>query len=660
MNAHALATDARHMLGDFALRATILLVFAQASAFLLKRRSAAVRHLVWACVLCSLIALPFLDSLTASARRTKSLTRFRRHSMLLPQVPSGTSSQPTERDISTPRIDLWGVAFGKHAHQSTSKYSAATNVLSAVYLVVVALLLTRKTCSWIRTFAMIRDSTGDADCPEIRALFLASIRDTGLNRTPKLSFSAEAAALPSTAGWWRPTVLLPEEARQWSHERLHAVFLHELAHIRRGDWIVQQIACIACCLLWFHPLAWMGFRALRMEAERAADDEVLRSGMRATTYTGELMALIQFLQTPKPLNLSIINPMKSSVLMAQASTVSLRIQALLDRAQNRNPIGAKHLAVMASLLLGSVFPLSVLHLQAAEAPSSHVSTPMPFVGNTNQSLKADRSTPEAALATFVAAINASDLAQAAACIRGGDPAKVKENSALEVIKEAQPHIQLGEVLSKVNGNTALVIVADGKVYYRTAGEGRPAEERALKDEHVNLILDGTDWKIAGPNLEQISGDKEPEILSSMAALFVASSETLVRLAQVATTKIIQNQMRQIALAAIIFANGHQNKWQFRAVDAKKALQPYLGEFDVFTPPAGSGVGYVFNQELENKDISSVSVPSETVLLYEAVAGPDQPGAVRQPAFKHNNRANVAFVDGHVAALTADEFAKVRW
>ena len=56
--------------------------------------------------------------------------------------------------------------------------------------------------------------------------------------------------------------MLPATARQWSDEQLRSVLLHELAHIKRRDTVVQLLAQIACALHWFNPLVW--FAAWRL------------------------------------------------------------------------------------------------------------------------------------------------------------------------------------------------------------------------------------------------------------------------------------------------------------------------------------------------------------------------------------------------------------
>jgi beta-lactamase regulating signal transducer with metallopeptidase domain len=85
---------------------------------------------------------------------------------------------------------------------------------------------------------------------------------------------------PITWGLFRPVILLPFNALFWPRERLQAVLLHETAHIARRDSISQMLSMIACALYWPNPLVWMASRALRNEAEIAADDAVIASGMR--------------------------------------------------------------------------------------------------------------------------------------------------------------------------------------------------------------------------------------------------------------------------------------------------------------------------------------------------------------------------------------------
>jgi TonB family protein len=112
----------------------------------------------------------------------------------------------------------------------------------------------------------------------------------GMRRAPRL-MSMSGNVMPLAFGLVRPTILLPDECRQWSEARKRIVLLHELTHIRRRDGLWQLFANLTAAAWWFQPLAWLMCWRLRQESEHACDAQVLAAGVRPSDYATELVEI---------------------------------------------------------------------------------------------------------------------------------------------------------------------------------------------------------------------------------------------------------------------------------------------------------------------------------------------------------------------------------
>lgn len=78
---------------------------------------------------------------------------------------------------------------------------------------------------------------------------------------------------PVTAGWWRPLVVLPAAiVARMPAELVEALIAHELAHVRRHDYLVNLLQGAVETLLFYHPVVWWLSRRIRIERELVADD----------------------------------------------------------------------------------------------------------------------------------------------------------------------------------------------------------------------------------------------------------------------------------------------------------------------------------------------------------------------------------------------------
>ena len=79
--------------------------------------------------------------------------------------------------------------------------------------------------------------------------------------------------VPTTVGWLRPVVLLPASALTGlTPQQLELILAHELAHIRRHDYLVNLFQVAVETLLFYHPAVWWVSRQIRIEREHACDD----------------------------------------------------------------------------------------------------------------------------------------------------------------------------------------------------------------------------------------------------------------------------------------------------------------------------------------------------------------------------------------------------
>jgi beta-lactamase regulating signal transducer with metallopeptidase domain len=147
---------------------------------------------------------------------------------------------------------------------------------------------------------------------------------------------------PVVIGVLRPLVLLPNSSQEWNDERMLAVLLHELSHVRRHDGLALLIAQLACALYWFHPLAWIARNRLRRECELAADEAVIAAGLRPSSYAQHLLEIARGTV-----------PIAGIAMAARPSELARRVQVLIGRECLPSPFKRTHAAllVVASMIV---------------------------------------------------------------------------------------------------------------------------------------------------------------------------------------------------------------------------------------------------------------------------------------------------------------------
>jgi hypothetical protein len=138
--------------------------------------------------------------------------------------------------------------------------------------------------------------------------------------------------------------------------------MHELEHVRRCDVVVRSLARAVCAVYWFHPLVWIMWRGMTLEAERSCDDTVI-ARWEATGYADQLVGLARH----------HLAAAKSPVLaMANRSDLAIRVKAMLDSGQRRGRAGVSAAAVGwigAAVLILTMSPIRLVsEVQSAPSP----------------------------------------------------------------------------------------------------------------------------------------------------------------------------------------------------------------------------------------------------------------------------------------------------
>src|SRR6266487_210532 len=360
------------LLADAFVKATVLLLLAAGGTLLLRRGPASLRHLVWTLACGGVLALPLASALLPNWR----LAGWPRLDV---PVAFDLNQTSTARDViatSTPKTAPSAAARVVRAPDSDPsettdagpvRWRITTNWtvwavpvwLSGVAAVLILLAVGLARIAWLdRTTTRVRDE---------RWLLLVEdlSLELGLTRHVRL-LQSKGPAMPMTWGIRRPTILLPAEADSWNAERRRDVLLHELAHVKRHDFLTQLVARIACAVYWFHPLVWLAATRLREERERACDDHVLRAGATPSAYATHLLDIARGLRAARATSLA-------SVAMARPAQLATRLIDVLDTRRSRDTLSARSAVPAWIAAIAVVVPL------AAAAP--RIAEPAPFGAN---------------------------------------------------------------------------------------------------------------------------------------------------------------------------------------------------------------------------------------------------------------------------------------
>ena len=326
------------LLAALTIKVSAILLLALIGTLCLRKSSAAARRWVLAVGVVSAVAAPALHVLPIPPVR------------VAPVEPLVFDALPLRPDVPFTEPAVAAVASDDIVGRLAVTIWLVGAVVSAGVLLVGLARL-----RWLRaSSSRVKDGPWHRLCADLAG-------SCGLGRGVDLLLGPRPG-LVATWGWRRPVVMLPVSASEWPAERMHVVLLHELAHVRRGDWVLQMSAEALRCVWWFNPLAWAVRARLRRESEHAADDLVLARGVPAATCAGHLVELVKEVRKHRRTWLP-------APAMARPSHLERRLSAMLNPRTNRRSMtrlarfGSLGVLVSASIVVAAlhVGPVSASH-----------------------------------------------------------------------------------------------------------------------------------------------------------------------------------------------------------------------------------------------------------------------------------------------------------
>jgi len=291
-------------------------------------------HLLWVLVLVKIVTPPLmtfpisLDRFDKEVRNEVDNTPVVEASDFLADVAlEEKASFAIPEIIAHPTTELPASSWNS---KLASGFRATKTWFVSIWILVCGVLFLRSIIRVTRFHKLLRNSMKPAPASIIVAADRIG-RQLGLLNTPSISTTS---ANLSPLVWWVGGVvhlILPQSLLDESDEECwECVLAHELAHVRRRDYLVRWLEWAACVLFWWNPIVWWAQRNLRAAEEVCCDQLVLaRLNPNAHTYAESMLATVEILAG------SAIRPPAMASEMNSGGLLERRIEMILSGRLNQ-------------------------------------------------------------------------------------------------------------------------------------------------------------------------------------------------------------------------------------------------------------------------------------------------------------------------------------
>ncbi len=210
----------------------------------------------------------------------------------------GSPAAREERSSSTAADPVASVAATRPAPSWRQRVDGVLPWIVGAWAVGALALSLRLLAGYSATRRLVR--THGEPAPEaVKACLERLAARLGVKRAVRVC-SSGLTRVPAVAGWFSPIVLLPASAvTGLSARQLEAILAHELAHVRRHDYLVNMLQSLIETLLFYHPAVWWLGMRIREERERCCDDLAVAACGSAPLYAEALLSMERLRGAPR-------------------------------------------------------------------------------------------------------------------------------------------------------------------------------------------------------------------------------------------------------------------------------------------------------------------------------------------------------------------------
>lgn len=234
--------------------------------------------------------------------------------------------------------------------QLATDASAALPYLSLAYLLLLIIFCSRWASAY-RHIHFIRKYGLQKPDVEWRLFTDKSAMHIGIHKKIRIWFSKHVD-VPATIGYFKPVILIPlASLNQLSVEQLEAIILHELAHIKRNDYLLNLFISMIETLLFFNPFVVLLAKVVKRERENCCDDFVIQYQYDRHSYASALLSIERYRLQQNHLAMSATSGKKQLL---------VRVRRIMENNQGKSGLnyGQKLLALL--LITGMIISLAWL------------------------------------------------------------------------------------------------------------------------------------------------------------------------------------------------------------------------------------------------------------------------------------------------------------